>query len=103
LKKFEIDKLETYGVDEHPVGAHIPEAGNSELYETGSWRTFRPVIDFEKCIQCLYCFIYCPDSSIRLEEGKVVGIDYKHCKGCGICSSECPRDAIEMKEEIRED
>jgi pyruvate ferredoxin oxidoreductase delta subunit len=43
--------------------------------------------------------VACPDSSVRLSEGKVTGIDYEHCKGCGICAFECPTDpkAIEMK------
>ena len=64
---------------------------------TGSWRTYRPDWDEEKCVHCLRCWILCPDSSIVVKDGKVTGIDYDHCKGCGICSEECPKDAIEMK------
>lgn len=73
-----------------PIGGVITDAGNSDTYETGSWRTFRPVHDREKCINCLRCWVFCPDSSILVEDGKVVGVDYKHCKGCGICAAECP-------------
>ncbi len=74
-----------------PIGGLILEPGCAESYETGSWRTFRPVRDEEKCIHCLRCWIFCPDSSILVEDGKVVGFDYDHCKGCGICAYECPK------------
>jgi len=89
------------GWKEIPIGGLILEAGNAEKYETGSWRSFRPVKDEEKCTDCLICWIYCPDSSIIVEEGKIKGIDYAHCKGCGICAAQCPRKAIKMVEEGR--
>ncbi len=68
----------------------IEKAGNAQDFETGSWRTDRPIWDEEKCTSCLICWIYCPDSAIMVKDGKVTGIDLEHCKGCGICSSECP-------------
>ena len=90
-------KLPTW--KEMPEGIMILEAGNAQEYETGSWRTFRPVVDKGKCINCLFCWIYCPDSSIIVKEEKMEGIDYAHCKGCGICSKVCPAKAISMVEE----
>ncbi|GAI83538.1 unnamed protein product, partial [marine sediment metagenome] len=33
---------------EIPLGGLILEAGNAEEYETGSWRTYRPIRDEEK-------------------------------------------------------
>ncbi|MFH1086860.1 MAG: 4Fe-4S dicluster domain-containing protein, partial [Chloroflexota bacterium] len=59
-------------------------------YITGTWRTMRPVRDADQCIQCLICWIMCPDASVLVENGKVVGFDYDHCKGCGICAQQCP-------------
>ncbi len=82
-----------------PIGGMILEAGNSAEYETGGWRTFRPVMDKEKCKNCLFCWIYCPDSAIQVENEKIKEIDLKYCKGCGICAAECPAKAIEMVEE----
>ncbi len=81
------------------IAGIIFDAGNSEYYETGSWRTYRPEWDAEKCIHCLRCFYLCPDSAIRVEDAKIVGIDYEHCKGCGVCAFECPDKvkAITMK------
>lgn len=78
------------------IGGIIEEAGNAREYETGSWRTFRPVLDKEKCTNCLLCWIYCPDSSVIVEDEDVRGFDLVHCKGCGICSVECPVKCIEM-------
>ena len=70
----------------------------SKLVNTGAWRTNTPVLDQEKCRQCLLCVPYCPDRSLPVEQGNLAGIDYEHCKGCGICAEVCPFDAITMKE-----
>ena len=96
-----MSKSKLKGWKEIPIGGLIVEAGNSDKYETGSWRTFRPVWNSEKCIHCLQCWIYCPDSAIQVEGGKIKSIVLSHCKGCGICAVECPDKvkAIEMKEE----
>ncbi|MFA5613724.1 MAG: 4Fe-4S binding protein, partial [Methanoculleus sp.] len=32
--------------------------------KTGSWRTFRPVVDREACNACGLCAQYCPDGVI---------------------------------------
>ena len=84
-----------------PRGGVILEAGSAEEYETGGWRAFRPIWDKEKCVKCLRCWIHCPDDSILVEDGEVVGIKYSHCKGCGICAEVCPprAQAIEMVSE----
>jgi len=84
---------------EIPIGGKIIEAGNATQYKTGSWRTFRPEKNEKKCTNCLLCWIYCPDSSIKVKDGKMVGFDYEHCKGCGICASVCPVKCIDMKKE----
>lgn len=93
------------GWKEIPRGAVIPEPGNAHHYQTGDWRSFRPIWLKDRCIQCLRCWIMCPDSAIITEDGKVVGIDYSHCKGCGICANECPAkvDAIKMVKEDEAD
>jgi len=89
------------GWKEIPIGGLILEAGNAEEYKTGSWRTFRPVVDKEKCKNCLLCWIYCPDSSIKVENEKMEGFYYDYCKGCGICKNICPFNAIKMIEESK--
>lgn len=83
-----------------PMGGILLEPGSAMKYKTGDWRAFRPIIDEEKCINCLLCWIYCPDGSIIREEKKV-SVDYEYCKGCGICANECPVKAVTMVEERR--
>lgn len=93
------DKYALKDWQELPLGGVIPEGGNSVDYETGSWRTFKPVCHREHCNHCLICWEYCPDDAIILEDfemkdgskRKVVkDINYFHCKGCGLCVRECP-------------
>ena len=83
-----------------PIAGILLEPGSALKYQTVDWRAFRPVIDKEKCVNCLLCWIYCPDGAIVREEKKV-SVNYEYCKGCGICANECPVKAITMEEERR--
>ncbi|MHA1543130.1 MAG: 4Fe-4S dicluster-binding protein [Candidatus Hodarchaeales archaeon] len=68
--------------------------------KTGNWRTFRPVVDNEKCIKCYFCYMYCPEGTISVnDETGFVEIDYDYCKGCSICANNCPKKCIEMVKE----
>ncbi len=87
------------GWKEIPPAGLILKAGNAEEYKTGDWRTERPVIDKEKCTNCLICWISCPDTAIIVEDGEFKGFDLDHCKGCGICANVCPKKAIHMESE----
>ncbi len=64
--------------------------------KTGSWRTFDPVIDYDSCIKCRTCWLYCPEASIDIDEEGYPRIDLDYCKGCGICAQVCPKKCIEM-------
>ncbi len=46
------------------IGAVIFEPGNAVKNKTGGWRTFRPILDIEKCIKCEICYIFCPEPAI---------------------------------------
>ena len=63
---------------------------NSYTAYVGDWRVLKPVYNREFCIDCQFCWIYCPDISIISKDKKMIGIDYNHCKGCGICVEVCP-------------
>jgi len=88
------DKLK--GWKELARGGAIMEAGCYEQVNTGTWRTYVPIVDTEKCIHCLRCWIMCPDSAIPVEGGKRQRTDLMHCKGCGICAEVCPVHCIAM-------
>jgi len=92
------------GWKELDPGSIILDAGNAATYNTGSWRSMRPRWIEENCIQCMFCWVYCPDASITTtKEGLRGEFDYDHCKGCGVCAMECPgkkgQKAIVMEEE----
>jgi len=70
--------------------------GHARDNKTGSWRTFMPIIDNEKCTNCGNCILLCPEGCIIPEDDYPV-IDYDFCKGCGLCAEECPTEAITMK------
>mgnify|MGYP001617468214 CR=1 FL=1 len=88
------------GWKELPEGDYLAP-GTALAFKTGDWRSSRPEWDAKKCIQCLNCWISCPDSAFIMKDGKVIGINYDYCKGCGICAWVCPAKvgAIVMKPE----
>jgi 2-oxoacid:acceptor oxidoreductase delta subunit (pyruvate/2-ketoisovalerate family) len=78
-----------------PAGTIYP--GDAVQPRTGGWRTgLRPEVELSKCVNCLLCWLYCPDSAVRLEGSTFVGFDHDYCKGCELCAAVCPVDAIEM-------
>jgi len=76
----------------------ISFVANSYLKKTGTWRVFKPVINYQKCKSCRLCYVYCPESAIKWENNFPV-VDYENCKGCLICAQECPLKAIETTRE----
>jgi len=81
------------------IGSIITEPGNASQYQTGSWRTEKPIIDLDQCNKCGLCYIFCPDAAIKQNSEGYFEVDSFYCKGCGICAVECPKKAIAMVEE----
>lgn len=63
---------------------------SSYTASVADWRLIKPVFNKDYCIDCQFCWVYCPDVSIVSRDQKLVGIDMDHCKGCGICVEVCP-------------
>lgn len=64
------------------------------------WRTgLRPEVDLSRCVNCLLCWLYCPDSAVLVSSTTFTGFDYDFCKGCEICAAICPTQAITMEPE----
>jgi len=85
---------------ELPVGGAV-RPGEAEQARTGTWRTgLKPEVDLSSCVNCLLCWLYCPDSAIVLDGTTFSGIDYDYCKGCELCVEVCPTDALVMEREV---
>ena len=76
------------------IAAIIYEPGSTTKNKTGSWRTFRPIMDNKKCIKCENCYIFCPEGTIYEDENGDFKINYDYCEGCLICVNECPVNAL---------
>lgn len=89
------------GWKEVPEAGTIIEPGNARNYKTGGWRSSRPVWNKETCIHCFFCWIWCPDMAIQVDQAnkKMTGIDFEYCKGCGVCAEVCPKKCFTMKNE----
>jgi pyruvate ferredoxin oxidoreductase delta subunit len=63
---------------------------NSFTASVADWRIEKPIFNKDYCIDCQFCWVYCPDISIISRDKKMIGVDFDHCKGCGICVEVCP-------------
>ncbi len=92
-----------YDLEDRKIGhLLIPVSKPKEAVagKTGTWRIFRPEIDYDKCTKCYQCYLACPDVAIIVEKfNEYPRINYDYCKGCGICSTVCPVNAISMVRE----
>lgn len=71
---------------------------------TGSWRTYRPLINYSTCISCGLCAKICPEGCVAMESSSQKKkpepkINYDYCKGCGLCAQECPVKTIKMEKD----
>jgi 2-oxoacid:acceptor oxidoreductase delta subunit (pyruvate/2-ketoisovalerate family) len=81
---------------ELPPGGEVDPAGAARP-RTGGWRTgLRPEVSLDGCVNCLLCWLYCPDSAVRLDGTDFVGFDLDLCKGCELCAAVCPTGAVRM-------
>lgn len=86
---FPLETEGTKSLDMHQEDRTYTDNSSYKL-SVAHWRTEKPVHNVEHCINCYFCWVYCPDSSILVRDEKMTGVDYKHCKGCGVCADVCP-------------
>lgn len=80
----------------------IHAGATSTEVRTGLWRSFRPVIDHDRCHRCVWmCAVPCPDAAIHVDAEGYPRVDLDHCKGCLICVAQCPFHVIEAVPEHR--
>lgn len=77
--------------DELGIGGINKEGGSALKNFTGSSRKGeKPRFYADTCINCFFCWVFCPENAIIIDGEKIAGINYDYCKGCGICVNECP-------------
>ena len=81
------------------IGSIVTEPGNASQYQTGYWRSQRPTYDFDRCIKCGVCQIFCPEGCVEQNAEGYFEADLFYCKGCGICVRECWTKVITMVDE----
>jgi len=80
------------------IGAIVTEPGSASQYKTGDWRSQQPTYDFDRCIKCGICYIFCPEGCIEQNPEGYFEANLYYCKGCGICARECWTKVITMVE-----
>jgi len=81
------------------IGFIVTKPGNASQYQTGDWRSQRPIFNTDRCIKCGICYLFCPEGCIEQNTDGYFEANLFYCKGCGICTRECWTEAITMVEE----
>ncbi|MBN2314109.1 MAG: hypothetical protein JXM79_09280 [Sedimentisphaerales bacterium] len=70
--------------------------GTIRLEKTGDWVPWFPVIDYDRCVNCMQCLNFCLFGTFELsEEGQVQVKNPANCKtNCPACANACPQRAI---------
>lgn len=84
-----------------PARAHPPaadEGRNAEppFGELGAWTPWFPVIDYDRCTNCMQCLTFCLFDVYGVDDEKKITVQNEsHCKtDCPACARVCPEVAI---------
>ncbi|MCY3756624.1 MAG: ferredoxin family protein [Acidobacteria bacterium] len=69
--------------------------GQTELPDPGGWKPWFPVIDYNRCTNCMQCLSFCLFDVYGVHEEKIQVQNESNCKtDCPACSRVCPEVAI---------
>jgi Pyruvate/2-oxoacid:ferredoxin oxidoreductase delta subunit len=81
-----------------PAGKSVREDGPKPALksETGSWKPWFPVIDYDRCTNCMQCLSFCLFGVYGVDDDKRIQVQNQdNCKtNCPACSRVCPEAAI---------
>lgn len=77
-------------VEQHRIGLDQP------LNQPGNWKPWFPVIDYDRCTNCLQCLSFCLFDVYGVDDQKQIQVQNNdNCKtNCPACSRVCPEVAI---------
>jgi Pyruvate/2-oxoacid:ferredoxin oxidoreductase delta subunit len=74
----------------------VRAAGRRPMNQPGAWKPWFPVIDYDRCTNCMQCLSFCLFDVYGVSpEGKIQVQNNDNCKtNCPACSRVCPEVAI---------
>src|SRR5690606_26323096 len=85
------------GTDPSEIAAAAEQArGATAAPEPGAWLPWFPVIDYDRCTNCMQCLSFCLFGVYGVDpDGRIQAQQQDHCKtNCPACSRVCPEAAI---------
>ena len=81
-----------------PAGKSVREDGPKPALksQTGDWKPWFPVIDYDRCTNCMQCLSFCLFGVYGVDDEKRIQVQNQdNCKtNCPACSRVCPEAAI---------
>ena len=85
------------GLDTTAIAALVDTArGDTQAYKHGEWKPWFPVIDYDRCTNCMQCLSFCLFGVYGVDEQSHIQVQNNdNCKtNCPACSRVCPEAAI---------
>ena len=85
------------GLDAAGIGALAESAGQEmQAARSGDWKPWFPVIDYDRCTNCMQCLSFCLFGVYGVDAGQKIQVQNNdNCKtNCPACSRVCPEAAI---------
>ncbi|MCG8600935.1 MAG: ferredoxin family protein [Verrucomicrobiales bacterium] len=100
--KRKIETRDTSGLDTEAVVTLVEETragladGLNQPGQTGAWKPWFPVIDYDRCTNCMQCLSFCLFDVYGVDDDKQIQVQNNdNCKtNCPACSRVCPEVAI---------
>jgi Pyruvate/2-oxoacid:ferredoxin oxidoreductase delta subunit len=97
-----IETRDTSGLDTEAVVTLVEKTraeladGLNQPGENGAWKPWFPVIDYDRCTNCMQCLSFCLFDVYGVDEDKQIQVQNNdNCKtNCPACSRVCPEVAI---------
>ena len=93
----DVSLLDTSGLPAADIVARVRETRErAGARKAGDWKPWFPVIDYDRCTNCMQCLSFCLFDVYGVSGGDKIQVQHEdHCKtDCPACSRVCPEVAI---------